>query len=93
MNKKSPKQLAATQKNGACPHSETKNLHHRDLEAGFGEVSIPEALAGKYPNAARETGRQWVFPARERFVDPRSGKESVIMARDIQRLQSPLDRL
>lgn len=52
-----------------------KALHHQDLEQGFGEVYIPEALARKYPKAARETGWQWVFPARERSRDPRSGKE------------------
>ncbi|MBU4262749.1 MAG: integron integrase [Proteobacteria bacterium] len=54
---------------------EVKELHHLDLEAGFGEVYIPDALARKYPNAARETGWQWVFPAQKRSVDPRSGKE------------------
>jgi len=42
-----------------------KALHHQDLEGGFGEVYIPEALARKYPKALRETGWQWVFPARE----------------------------
>lgn len=52
-----------------------KTLHHRDLEEGFGEVSIPEALARKYRNASKQTGLQWVFPSRERSVDPRSGKE------------------
>ncbi len=52
-----------------------KSLHHKELEAGFGEVYIPEALARKYPNASRETGWQWVFPAKLRSRDPRSGKE------------------
>jgi integron integrase len=52
-----------------------KTLHHKELEEGFGEVYIPEALARKYPNAGRETGWQWVFPARARSLDPRSGKE------------------
>jgi integron integrase len=52
-----------------------KALHHQDLEEGFGEVYIPEALARKYPKAVRETGWQWVFPARARSLDPRSGKE------------------
>jgi integron integrase len=52
-----------------------KTLHHKELEEGFGEVYIPEALARKYPSAARATGWQWVFPARERSLDPRSGKE------------------
>jgi integrase len=52
-----------------------KALHHQDLEAGFGDVYLPEALARKYPKAARETGWQWVFPARARSLDPRSGRE------------------
>ena len=52
-----------------------KALHHQDLEEGFGEVYIPEALARKYPKAARETGWHWVFPARARSLDPRSGRE------------------
>jgi integron integrase len=52
-----------------------KALHHQDLEEGFGEVYIPEALARTYPKAARETGWQWVFPARARALDPRSGRE------------------
>jgi integrase len=52
-----------------------KSLHHQDLEAGFGEVYIPEALARKYSGAARQAGWQWVFPARARSRDPRSGRE------------------
>ena len=49
-------------------------LHAKDVREGFGEVHIPEALARKYPNACRETGWQYVFPAKKRSVDPRSGK-------------------
>ena len=52
-----------------------KALHHRELEEGFGEVYIPEALSRKYPNASKATGWQWVFPAKLRSRDPRSGKE------------------
>jgi integron integrase len=52
-----------------------KVLHHRDLEEGFGEVYVPEALAKKYPKASRTIGWQWVFPAKLRSRDPRSGKE------------------
>ncbi|MBU0664162.1 MAG: integron integrase [Proteobacteria bacterium] len=53
-----------------------KVLHQKDLEEGFGEVYIPEALARIYPTAAaREIGWQWLFPAKERSVDPRSGRE------------------
>ena len=50
-------------------------LHHKDLEEGYGEVYMPNALARKYPRAARETGWQYVFPAKKRSIDPRSGKE------------------
>ncbi|HPG53403.1 MAG: integron integrase [Smithellaceae bacterium] len=52
-----------------------KTLHHKDLEEGFGEVYIPNALAKKYPHASRSTGWQWVFPAKQTSVDPRSGKK------------------
>jgi integron integrase len=52
-----------------------KALHERDLEAGFGEVYLPDALAVKYPNAARTCGWQYVFPSVVRSVDPRSGVE------------------
>jgi integron integrase len=52
-----------------------KVLHRADLKAGFGEVYIPEALARKYPNACHEMGWQYVFPAKNRSIDPRSGKK------------------
>ena len=50
-------------------------LHERDLEAGFGEIYLPDALAAKYPHAARAWGWQFVFPSPVRSVDPRSGME------------------
>lgn len=49
--------------------------HQLELQAGFGEVYLPSALARKYPNASRELGWQYVFPAPRRSVDPRSGVE------------------
>ncbi|HBK47054.1 MAG TPA: hypothetical protein DDZ67_11595 [Xanthomonadaceae bacterium] len=52
---------------------EARRVHARDLEAGFGEVWLPHALARKYPNAAREAGWQYLFPAPRRSVDPRGG--------------------
>lgn len=52
-----------------------KALHERDLQAGFGEVYLPDALALKYPNAAKAWGWQWVFPSPVRSVDPRTGLE------------------
>ncbi len=50
-------------------------LHARDLDAGFGAVSLPNALARKYPNAERELGWQYVFPAARRAADPLDGRE------------------
>ena len=47
-------------------------LWEADVREGFGEVYLPEALARKYPNAAREWGQQWVWPSRSLSVDPRS---------------------
>ena len=51
-----------------------KLLHQSDLKAGAGEVYLPYALARKYPQAAREWGWQYVFPAIHLSQDPRSGK-------------------
>ena len=48
-------------------------LHRVDLNAGYGEVFLPHALARKYPNAGREWGWQYVFPAASLSTDPRSG--------------------
>jgi integron integrase len=48
--------------------------HERDLAQGAGWVKVPFALASKYPNAGREWGWQWVFPASRRFVDSRTGE-------------------
>jgi len=50
----------------------TRRLHARDLQAGWGEVALPHALAVKYPNAGRALGWQYVFPAASRSFDPRS---------------------
>jgi integrase len=50
-------------------------LHAADLAAGFGAVWLPHALARKYPNAPRELGWQYVFPAQRRSRDPRDGIE------------------
>lgn len=51
-----------------------RRLHAADVAAGFGRVLLPDALARKYPNADREWGWQWVFPATTISADPRSGE-------------------
>jgi integrase len=47
-------------------------IHLEDLRQGFGAVYLPGALERKFPRAAREWGWQYVFPARNLSVDPRS---------------------
>lgn len=50
-----------------------KVMHDQDLAEGHGAVYLPHALERKYPNTAHEWGWQYVFPARNVSVDPRSG--------------------
>ena len=51
-----------------------KAIHQKDLKDGFGETSLPYALAKKYPSAAKEWMWQYVFPASVRSIDPVSKK-------------------
>ena len=46
-------------------------MHEKDLEAGFGRVHLPHALAVKYPKAGRSWAWQFVFPSPVRSIDPR----------------------
>ncbi|MFT5425399.1 MAG: integron integrase [Gammaproteobacteria bacterium] len=50
-----------------------KSLHQQDLNAGYGEVSLPNALARKYPNAGKTLGWQFIFPSTKLSADPRNG--------------------
>jgi integron integrase len=43
-------------------------LYEEDIAAGFHGCSMPVALERKYPNAAREWGWQYVFPASARVT-------------------------
>ena len=51
-----------------------KITHERDLDEGFGEVYLPNALERKFKNANKEWRWQYIFPASRRAVDPRSNK-------------------
>jgi len=51
-----------------------KELHDKDLAAGYGEVHMPDALGRKYPNAGREWAWQYAFPSMRLSVDPRTGR-------------------
>jgi integron integrase len=52
-----------------------KERHLQDIAEGYGRVYLPNALDRKYPQADREWGWQYVFPAANRSVDPRSKVE------------------
>jgi integron integrase len=54
---------------------EVRVSHAADLGAGFGAVSLPFASARKHPNAPKELGWQYMFPATRRAIDPRDGNE------------------
>jgi integrase len=47
--------------------------YEEDLAYGRADVELPYALERKYPNAGREWGWQYVFPASQFSKDPRSG--------------------
>lgn len=52
-----------------------REIHQSDIQAGYGAVYLPFALERKYPSANREWAWQYVFPAQNRSIDPRSGVE------------------
>ena len=53
---------------------EAKRLHRIDVEEGFEQVYMPNALAKKYPTACREAAWKWIFPAHRRCLDKRTGQ-------------------
>jgi integron integrase len=50
-----------------------RRTHEEDLSRGYGAVYLPFALERKYPQANREWGWQYVFPAERLSTDPASG--------------------
>lgn len=66
-------------------------LHASDLAAGHGSVFLPHALARKYSHAAQDWAWQYVFPATQRSLDPRTGAirrhhlDEKILQRAVQR--------
>jgi len=56
--------LPAAVKAAIARHLEgVRRQHESDLLAGAAWVELPDALGRKYPNAGRQWGWQWVFPA------------------------------
>ncbi len=50
-----------------------RRLHLLDLKKGFGKTILPNALSKKYPGAEKKFIWQYLFPARKRRKNPRSG--------------------
>lgn len=50
-----------------------KALHAQDIKDGYGEVYLPNALARKYPSAAKDLSWQYLWPASRIGTDPRTG--------------------
>ena len=51
-----------------------KKLYEQDRAAGMDGVWLPGAIERKYPNAAKEWGWFWLFPAPNPAVDPRTAR-------------------
>ncbi len=54
---------------------DVRRQHQDDLLKGLGSVELPDALARKYPNAPKEWGWQWVFPATSHYTDRITGEK------------------
>jgi integron integrase len=52
-----------------------KRQHEEDLQKGLGRVALPDALERKYPNAGKEWGWQWIFPATSHYTDRITGEK------------------
>ena len=51
-----------------------RELHARDLAAGWGSVELPYALSRKYPRAPYELAWKFVFPSHKLSRDPAGGE-------------------
>ena len=51
----------------------TNNIHHQDLTDGVGTIYLPFAIERKYKNAGKDWRWQYVFPAPNLSIDPRTG--------------------
>jgi integron integrase len=50
-----------------------RSVYEQDVRDSLAPVELPHALGRKYPKAGRELAWQYLFPAGEPSVDPRSG--------------------
>jgi integron integrase len=53
--------------------AKVRGLYENDIRRGLGRAPLPGALARKYPNADRQWGWQYVFPASSHYTDRHTG--------------------
>ena len=53
--------------------AKVRRQYEDDLRQGLGRAPLPGALARKYPNADRQWGWQYVFPASSHYTDRHTG--------------------
>jgi integrase len=51
-----------------------RKLHERDLAGGAGAVKLPGALYRKYPSASTQFRWQFIFPAKNQFLNKQTGE-------------------
>jgi len=67
--------LPASVKSVLSAHIErVREQHQADVRHGAGWVELPGALTRKYPNAGRDWGWQWIFPATRIYMDGLTGQ-------------------
>lgn len=54
---------------------QVRKVHQKDLSDGWGAVSLPEALAQKYPAEIKAFKWQWLFPQKNRWVNRVTGEQ------------------
>jgi integron integrase len=52
--------------------SSVREIYEKDRKDDIDGVYLPDALEKKYPNAGKEWGWFWLFPAKSLSIDPRS---------------------
>ncbi len=52
-----------------------RQIHEQDLADGWGLVSMPGALAGKFLDGSKEFKWQWLFPQKNRWTNSQTGEQ------------------
>lgn len=55
--------------------AKVKEIHNQDLKDGWGEAQVPDSYSKKYKSAEKEFRWQWLFPQKNRWINPQTLKE------------------